>query len=181
MIWNGSLPFPNYKKVKLFCRVYVKHYTDMRMVYASVNVWLDPPGHRSTFVRLFVHHYFTLPLGPVRLAFTELHKSFVSHFAFCSTQKNASNARRIHKTIVRLVRRSSCSSTLFHRRKKRVRLAFLGKFFPYVSPYAKRTSFCTSFVHRRTMTWGGGVSPNIDGRIRVIAPLLAFMRSSMSI
>ena len=76
MIWNGSLPFPNYKKVKLFCRVYVKHYTDMRMVYASVNVWLDPPGHRSTFVRLFVHHYFTLPLGPVSLAFTQFHKSF---------------------------------------------------------------------------------------------------------
>ena len=73
-----------------------------------------PPGHRMT---IFVHHFFTLPLGPVRLAFTELHKSFVSHFAFCSTQKNASNARRIHKTIVRLVRRSSFSSTLFHRRK----------------------------------------------------------------
>ncbi len=103
----------------------------------------------------FVHHYFTLPLGPVRLAFTQFHKSFDLHYVIRSTLKIASNARRIHKTIVRLVRRSSCSSTLFHRRKKRVRLAFLGDFFPYVSPYAKRTSFCTTSVHRRTMTWGG--------------------------
>ena len=110
---------------------------------------------RSTFVRLFVHHYFTLPLGPVRLAFTQFHKSFDLHYVIRSTLKIASNARRIHKTIVRLVRRSSCRSTLFHRRKKRVRLAFLGEFFPYVSPYAKRTSFCTTFVHRRTMIWVG--------------------------
>ena len=110
---------------------------------------------RSTFFRLFVLHYFTLPLGPVRLAFTQFHKSFDLQFVIRSTLKLASNARRIHKTVVR---RSSCSSTLFHRRKKRVRLAFLGEFFPYVSPYAKRTSFCTTLVHRRTMTWGGGLA-----------------------
>ena len=73
---------------------------------------------RSTFVRLFVHHYFTLPLGPVRLAFTQFHKSFDLHYVIHSTLKIASNAHRIHKTIVRLVRRSSCRSTLFHHRKK---------------------------------------------------------------
>ena len=136
---------------------------------ASVNVWR---GHRSTFrspfVRLFVHHYFTLPLGPVRLAFTELHKSFVSHFAFCSMQKNASNGRRIYETIVRLVRRLSCSSTLFHRRKNAYVSHSSGIFFR--TSTCNRTPNIRYCVRRsfRTMTWGG-VSPDVDGRISHVA------------
>ena len=112
-----------------------------RLHYAAVNVWRDPQGHRSmfrsTFVRLFVHHYFTLPLGPVRLAFTELHKSARISLSvrrgICV--ERASNA---YKTLVRLVRRSSCSATLFHRRKNAYVSHSSGNFFPYVSPYAKK-------------------------------------------
>ena len=116
--------------------------------YAAVNVWLDPHRSsfdgRSTFVRLFVHHYFTLPLGPVRLAFTQFHKSFDLHYVIHSTLKIASNARRIHKTIVRLVRRSSCSSTLFHRRKNAYVSHSSGNFFRT----SRRTPNVRRFVRR---------------------------------
>ena len=71
------------------------------------------PGHRSTAVRrsfVFCSPLFHPTSGTRTSRLHRASQSFVAHFALCSTQKNASNARRIHKTIVRLVRRSSCSS-----------------------------------------------------------------------
>ena len=157
--------------------------------YAAVNVWRYPPRvairranvKHTSFCSPFVH--LECPMNPVRHAFIRPQKTFVAQFAFRSFNK---------KIVRRCIRRrfcverashkyylssqmisdpyvticTSCCSTLVHPRLK-VRTSVLHRVCFSVRRVIRQT-YVVLYVVRSPSHGdpGGGVTPDIDGRIR---------------
>ena len=100
--WGAELKHPFWESIFLL-KIYSTHTSALqkfkRLGVWRSKVWCGPPMRpsmsgetlpTSSFVvpfdvpSSFIHHFSTRPLGLVRLTFTELRKSIVSHYVSCS-------------------------------------------------------------------------------------------------